>query len=155
MKAILIGGALGVILGGLAVLTGGFTMAGFITMAKGAAAGAAIGWGVGKAAQAYGKVEAGDVMGEAGGVTQISTKSGGLYGLRDDDEFAAGPDVLRDINRGQQSSAPVVNVDMKQVTDALVPEIKNMVGLLSMRNEEARDQAKRQKRATEDSGKTR
>ena len=115
MKAILIGGALGVILGGLAFFTGGLSLAGILAMAKGAAAGAAIGWGVGQAAKAYGKVEAGDVMGEAGGVTQISTKSGGLYGLRDDDEFAAGPDVLRDINRGQQPPAPVVNIDMKEI----------------------------------------
>jgi hypothetical protein len=153
-KAILIGGALGVILGGLAILTGGFTMAGFGLMLKGAGIGATIGAGVGLTAMGARKMEVGDVMGESGGVTQISTKSGGLFGLRDDDEFAAGPEVLRDINRGQQP-APVVNVDMKQVTDALVPEIKHMAALIAQRSDEAKEQSRKQKRATEDSGKSR
>ena len=77
------------------------------------------------------------------------------YGLRNDDEFAAGPDVLRDIGRGQQPLAPVVNVDMKQVTDVLKPELQNIVAAVVQRSEEAKEQARKQKRVTEDSGKSR
>jgi hypothetical protein len=143
---------LGVLGAALAVIPGaGWAALGM--MAVGGGIGAGIGYGIGATAEAAYNT-AGDVRSEAGGVTQISTAEGGLWNLSDNDETAVGPNVLDTMKRGEQGP-PIVNVDMKQVTDALVPEIKNMVGLLSMRNEEARDQAKRQKRATEDSGKTR
>jgi hypothetical protein len=153
--AIAIGGALGVVLGGLAFFTGGLSLAGLKAMLIGGAIGLTAGYAVGAATEAYSMAEAGDVRSEAGGVTQISTAEGGLWNLSDNDETAVGPNVLETMKRGQQPSAPVVNIDMKQVTDALVPEIKHLAALMSQRSDEAKEQSRKQKRATEDSGKSR
>ena len=58
------------------------------------------------------------------------------------------------MERGLQGP-PIVNIDMKQVTDELKPELQNIVAAVVQRSEDAKDQARRQKRATEDAGKSR
>jgi len=108
-------------------------------MAVGGGIGAGIGYGIGATAEAAYNT-AGDVRSEAGGVTQISTAEGGLWNLSDNDETAVGPNVLDTMKRGEQGP-PIVNVDMKQVTDVLKPELQNIVAAVVQRSEEAKEQA--------------
>ncbi len=115
--------------------------------------GVGIGYGIGATAEAaFGT--AGDIKSEAGGITQVSTAEGGLWNVSDNDETVIAPNAIATMERGLQGP-PVVNVDMKQVTDELKPELQNIVAAVVQSTEERKEQARRQKRATEDSGKSR
>jgi hypothetical protein len=124
-------------------------------MVLGGAVGTGLGYSIASLAQSKFKaMEAGDVKSEAGGVTQVSTAEGGLWNVSDNDETVIAPNAIATMERGLQGP-PVVNVDMKQVTDELKPELQNIVAAVVQRGEEAKEQARKQKRVTEDSGKSR
>ena len=132
-----VGALVGFILGGLAP----WKLAG---AGIGAAWGAGIGLGMGTlAAGAITKFgTAGDVFSPADGKTQVSTKEGGLYELKKNDDWGAAPGLLNNINNPPSFNNAPSMARSEEQNDTIIT-------LLSQANSEREAQAKKQKSATE------
>jgi hypothetical protein len=85
---------------------------------------------------------AGDVFSPADGKTQVSTKEGGLYELKKNDDWGAAPGLLNNINNPPSFNNAPSMARSEEQNDTIIT-------LLSQANSEREAQAKKQKSATE------